>query len=179
MRAFKKLPLFAVALGLTVSLSACGGASTTSNGDSQEVKSLSEAKGGTASSDSTKATDKDSSSESNKEVKDPATEIHPFLQKMVDQINSTDLSSLGADGDHLISVRGKAEAPSTLVYEYVLKDVPDAKLFAESLDKLAAQQLEEASKLGKQEMERAGIVDPKVAFRYLDKDGNLIWERTF
>lgn len=166
----KRILAIATTAMLATTLAACGG--TSSAPTSEKPKSLSEAKEKAEKSNETKTEEKKESSEASNE------EIHPMLEVMVEAINDLDIKTLPG-GEMLESVRGKAEAPGTLIYEFKVKGDLQNSFLAEAMDKNADTTLAPVAKQIKEQMASLGIKSPKVVWRYLDKNDNMIWERGY
>lgn len=186
MKISMKLVAATLAFGLTISLSACGSGFSASDLEPKPVKSLSEAKekqAETAGKDA--VSDKnstDGSKDKDTDQKDSnATDgkLNPLLQRMIDEVNTHDITKT-PDGEHLLSARAIGEAPGTLIYEYVLKPIPNPTSFASNMDELAPTDLAPIAKQIKKQMANAGIENPKIIYRYYLDDGKtVVWEGSF
>lgn len=178
----KRILAIATTAMLATTLAACGG--TSSAPASEKPKSLSEAKEKAEKSNETKTEEKkEEKAEEKKEEKKESSEasneeIHPMLEVMVEAINDLDIKTLPG-GEMLESVRGKAEAPGTLIYEFKVKGDLQNSFLAEAMDKNADTTLAPVAKQIKEQMASLGIKSPKVVWRYLDKNDNMIWERGY
>ncbi|MDO5060981.1 MAG: hypothetical protein Q4D73_05045 [Actinomycetaceae bacterium] len=184
MKLSKKLAAATLAFALTISLSACGNGISAADLKPKPVKSLSEAKEKQAEpADKDTAQDKNSTDTSkDSDQKDSqATDgkLNPVLQAMIDEVNAHDITKT-PEGKHLLSARAIGEAPGTLIYEYVLKPIPSPTAFASNMDKLAPKDLAPIAEQIKKQMEKSGIENPKIIYRYyLDNGETVVWEHTF
>lgn len=158
----------ALALSLTLSLSACSGSDSAKDDSGKSDRSSSEEK------DSKDKKDEEKPAIS-AEPKESAGDVDPALLEIIKQSKNLDLSQIPG-GEAFESFDVRAEAPSTLVYEYTFKEglVPPAEGL-EAGKSIIEKQIEPLKKL----MEAQGVNDPHIRYIYLDPAGDVIWDVEF
>ena len=107
-------------------------------------------------------------------------ETNADLDRIIDEINSQKDMIMDSAPGMYTDVRGVAEYPSTVIYEYVYAEAVDPSAAEAGFEQLSStlQELSDSTLLP--EMEKAGITDnPQVTYRYLNPNGDLVWEKTY
>lgn len=166
----------ALALSLTLSLSACSGSDSAKDDSGKSDRSSSEEKDSKDKKDEEKSDKKSEERPAiTAEPKESAGDVDPALLAIIEQSKNLDLSQIPG-GDAFESFDVRAEAPSTLVYEYTFKEglVPPAEGL-EAGKSIIEKQIEPLKKL----MEAQGVNDPHIRYIYLDPAGKVIWDVEF